>query len=301
MKAGNPANAALDVDTPLLVFLEKWEAFVGYVYDDKRAPRAINGKLAYPEWDGERPQGTLTIGIGHTKAAAGHWPMQRNSRITHEQARDLLGEDIEPCAAFVRERVKVPLNQGQFNALVSFVYNVGQGAFANSSVLSKLNAGNYSGSRAALALYNKSGGETMLGLKRRRAAEQMLWNEDATSVAALDPTHQNETMEEVVPKADPNVDMPKSMASSSEGWGSLAQTGAGLTSVGNETNKALDHVVAVKERAEQFGIEPISLFGKAGPVIDVLVHSPVFWISAGVAVIGVFLFFRRRWRLHQEL
>ncbi len=77
-----------------------------------------------------------TIGVGHTGG------VKPGDRITEAEAMDLLRKDLEWCEAAVN-LVKVPLEQHQFDALVSFVFNVGQGAFAASTMLRLLNAGKY--------------------------------------------------------------------------------------------------------------------------------------------------------------
>jgi lysozyme len=301
----------MDIDDNGLTFIKNWEAYVGYWYDDKVAPRrGKNGQLAYVEYTGGPVRGTLTIGYGHTKAAAGHWPFVLGGKITKEQATQLLHEDMAPVIAFVNKVVKVPVTQGQANALYSITFNFGEGNLSKSSILRKLNAGNYAGARAAFALYNKSKGETMLGLVRRRAAEQHMWDQDGEMVNALDPTKTEETMEVPVPKADDVVAPTKPVLKSSEQMGSLAQTTAGTGGIVKEVIDAsdkvdisdhLDKAIAMKDRAEAFGVEPITLLGKAGPIIDILIHSPVFWVSLGVAAVGVYLFLRRRWRSRQEL
>jgi lysozyme len=301
----------MDIDANGLTFIENWEAFVGYWYDDKVAPRRTKGGgLAYVEYTGGPVRGTLTIGIGHTQAAAGQWPFVLGGKITHAQAIQLLHEDMAPVIAHVNSHVKVPLTQGQANALYSITFNFGEGNLYKSSILSKLNAGNYAGARAAFALYTKSKGEVMLGLKRRRAAEQAMWDQDGVTVDATDPTKSEEMMEVPVPKADNVVAPTKPVLKSSEQMGSLVQTGAGASGVVKEVVEAshqtsisdhLDNAIAIKDRAEQFGVEPIDLLGKAGPVLNYLVHSPIFWASLGVAAIGIFIFLRRRWRSRQEL
>lgn len=304
-------NAHLKIDRNGVIFIENWEAYVGYVYDDKVPARKIGGKLVYTEYKGGPVRGTLTIGIGHTKAARSHVDMSLGAKMSHEEARRVLDVDLDPCEAAVRKLVKVELTQGQFDALVSFAYNCGEGALAKSSILSKLNRGNYAGARASLALYNKSGGEVMLGLKRRRAAEQALWDQDSIAVDQSDPTQSEETMQEVVPKTDPVVHAEKGMvatASTTEGAGSIVQTGAGGTGLADQVDKAIAHAdkaIEIKNTAEQFGVEPItifgSLFGKLGPTLSHLIAQPMFWVFLAVTVTGVYIFFRRRWRLRQEL
>jgi peptidoglycan hydrolase-like protein with peptidoglycan-binding domain len=87
----------------------------------------------------------------------------------------MLAEDVGRFEAAVNRLVKVPLSQGQFDALVSFSFNVGEGALADSTLLRKLNARDYKGARREFARWNKGGGRVLPGLTRRRAAEAKLF------------------------------------------------------------------------------------------------------------------------------
>jgi lysozyme len=138
-----------------LDFIKGFETFVPFVYDDRRAP--IKGK--YREWKGEKPVGTLTIGYGHTDQAAHPLKISKGLRITEAKAREVLDVDLDECEAAVNRLVRVDLTQGQYDALVSFTFNCGTGALSKSSILRKLNAGDYDGARAALDLYVKCGGQ----------------------------------------------------------------------------------------------------------------------------------------------
>jgi lysozyme len=82
--------------------------------------------------------GVPTIGVGHTAG------VKLGDTCTEQQALEWLREDLQWSEAAVRQ-VKVPLEQHQFDALVSFVFNVGQGQFATSTLLKKLNVGDYEG------------------------------------------------------------------------------------------------------------------------------------------------------------
>ncbi|MDU4063032.1 MAG: lysozyme [Acinetobacter baumannii] len=75
----------------------------------------------------------------------------------------------------VNESVTVPLTQNQFDALVSLTYNIGSGAFNNSTLLKKLNKGDYQGAADQFLVWNKAGGKVMKGLVRRREAERALF------------------------------------------------------------------------------------------------------------------------------
>lgn len=109
--------------------------------------------------------GIWTIGYGHTKTA------KQGMVITEGQAEELLWRDVEWAEAAVDQLVTVPLNFDQKSALVSFVYNVGRGAFAGSTLLRKLNAGDYYGAGRELLRWNKVKGKYVQGLMNRRKDE----------------------------------------------------------------------------------------------------------------------------------
>lgn len=116
------------------------------------------------------PAKVPTIGYGHTEG------VNLGMRITQEQADSLLKGDLVSREAAVRRLVRVPVTQGQFDALVSFVYNIGTGAFERSTLLKKLNAGDTRGASAQFAVWNKAGGKELPGLTKRRAAERALFD-----------------------------------------------------------------------------------------------------------------------------
>jgi lysozyme len=114
--------------------------------------------------------GVWTIGYGHTAG------VRSNDVISQEQAESLLKSDIESFANAVNDLVHVPLNQYQFDSLVSFTYNVGIHAFATSTLLQMLNAGDYSGASNQFDLWVHAGQKVIQGLVTRRNAEKTLFN-----------------------------------------------------------------------------------------------------------------------------
>lgn len=116
-----------------------------------------------------------TIGYGHTKTA------HRGMIITEERADQLLREDIKWVEKAIRENVKVPLAQNQYDALGSLIYNIGAGAFAKSTLLSRLNNGDYVGAANQFLVWNKQTNrktgvkEVLPGLVTRRKAERELF------------------------------------------------------------------------------------------------------------------------------
>lgn len=117
------------------------------------------------------PAGVLTIGYGHTKTVTA------GMVITEEEAEALLREDLLWVEETINNKVTVPLTQSQYDALASFIYNVGSGAFTKSTLLRKLNTGDYVGASAEFKRWNKADGRVLKGLVRRRKAEQELFDE----------------------------------------------------------------------------------------------------------------------------
>ena len=116
------------------------------------------------------PAGVWTIGYGHTGPDV--WP---GLVITEKWAEQLLEEDLKRFEAYVSGYVRVDLTQDQFDALVSFTYNVGAEAFKNSTLLRKLNAGDYEGASKEFTRWNKSKGKVLPGLVKRREKERKLF------------------------------------------------------------------------------------------------------------------------------
>ena len=161
-----------------------WEEFVAYPYDDK-VPKRRNaqGKLAYPEWTGGPVRGTITQGFGHTDAAGAPKIVVGAPHWTEEYATQVLANDMRPCCDAVNRLVKVPLGQHlEADTLDDFVFNAGAGTLQKSTLLKKLNAGDYDAVPAELMKFTLSRGEHMEGLVHRRQAEIAMWNmaDDAT-------------------------------------------------------------------------------------------------------------------------
>lgn len=116
------------------------------------------------------PVGIWTIGYGHTGPEVGPGDV-----ITRAQAEALLRKDLTRFETGVRSLVKVPLNSNQFSALVSFAFNVGTGALAQSTLLSRLNQRDYQGAANEFSRWVYGGGQVLPGLVRRREAEKQLF------------------------------------------------------------------------------------------------------------------------------
>lgn len=118
--------------------------------------------------------GVWTIGYGTIRYPSAT-KVRRNDTITEEQAEAYLLHDVSRFENAVNKLVKVRLTQNQFDALVSFTYNLGESNLGASTLLRKLNAGNYTEAAKEFARWNKAGGKVMTGLTRRRAAEHDLF------------------------------------------------------------------------------------------------------------------------------
>jgi lysozyme len=113
--------------------------------------------------------GVWTIGYGNT------YGVREGDTCTQEWAEERLQDDVRRAEAHVTRLVKLPLMQGQFDALVSFVFNLGYYALFRSTLLRKLNAGDYSGAADEFLRWNHAGGKVLKGLTRRREAERHMF------------------------------------------------------------------------------------------------------------------------------
>ena len=96
-------------------------------------------------------------------------------KITKAQALNYLKQDLSIYEKAVTNYVKVPINQKQFDALVSFSYNCGTGALKTSTLLQKLNSNDYNGAANEFLKWNKSNGKVLNGLVKRREEEKQLF------------------------------------------------------------------------------------------------------------------------------
>ena len=118
--------------------------------------------------------GVWTIGFGTTIYPNGI-KVKKGDTCTTEQAKAYMAHDLKKFESAVNSAVTVPINQNQFDALVSLTYNIGTGAFKESTLLKKLNAGDCRGASAQFVVWNKGGGKVMQGLVNRRAVERELF------------------------------------------------------------------------------------------------------------------------------
>jgi lysozyme len=116
-------------------------------------------------------KGLWTIGVGHLiKESESHLV---NATLTDEQVKELLKSDLKWCSEAVERSVRVPLTQTQFDALYSLCFNIGETNFKKSTVVRRLNDGDYQGAADAILMWNKPP-----ELQKRRKRERDLFLAD---------------------------------------------------------------------------------------------------------------------------
>jgi lysozyme len=143
----------MELSTAGMMLLKKSEGFRNRVYLDV--------------------EGFPTIGYGHRLVHPETFP----NGIGELQGMELLAGDVGDAEQAVARLVKVELTQGQFDALVDFVFNLGQGQLAESTLLKELNSGQDDAAGEQLLRWDHAGTQENAGLKARREAEFQLWRE----------------------------------------------------------------------------------------------------------------------------
>jgi len=113
--------------------------------------------------------GVWTIGYGSTKG------VKEGDTLTEEETDNLLLHEMDEYEGYVLEAVEMPLSQHQFDAIVSWTFNLGPSNLKASTMLKVLNKGNYEDVPAQIKRWNKAGGKVLEGLIRRREAEALLF------------------------------------------------------------------------------------------------------------------------------
>lgn len=152
-----------------LNLIKKFEGFRSEAYDDLNPNKKITSS--------SQVKGTLTIGYGHTSG------VKVGQTVTKERAEQLLNQDTGWAQTAINQMVKVKLTQNMFDALVSFVYNVGSTNFRKSDLLQYLNTGDYKKASSEFLQWTKSKGQVLQGLINRRKEEKALFDEGMGSVA----------------------------------------------------------------------------------------------------------------------
>jgi len=139
---------------------------------------------AYYDLDNKKKLGKLTVGYGFTDNDIPG--LKPGFKIDKAEAEKMLPDLINrKYAPAVLEKVKTPLNNQQFSALTSLVYNIGPTKFGSSTLLKKLNSGDYSGAAGEFKKWNKAGGKTLDGLVKRRRAEEALFKGETDALGSI--------------------------------------------------------------------------------------------------------------------
>ena len=139
-----------------------------------------NGMRLLEQFEGLRLEayldsaGIATIGFGTIKYPNGS-KVKLDDKITKAQAKEYKLHDLKEFESTVNTSVTVPLSQNQYDALVSLSYNIGSNAFKNSTLLKKLNSGDYKGAAEQFLVWNKVNSKRVQGLVNRREAERNLF------------------------------------------------------------------------------------------------------------------------------
>ena len=130
---------------------------------------AFGGLVAYEGWCGSAcipvPGDVPTIGFGTTEG------VRMGDTITPQKAVQRALQDVAKFEGAVKQCVKVPLHQHEYDSYIQFSYNVGSGAFCGSTLVRKLNAGDYSGACSELLRWDRFQGKPLRGLTLRRQSE----------------------------------------------------------------------------------------------------------------------------------
>lgn len=189
------------------------------------------------------PAGIWTIGYGHT-SQAGPPSVEADMTITRAEAETILRSDLRKYEDAVDSAVTVSLKQHQFDALVSLCYNIGPSAFKKSTLVRRLNRGEYEAVPAELMKWNKAGGRELAGLTRRRRSEAALWRKlDASGQVSHEET-----------RVTPDAPVPKKTIMQSREANTAAVTGA--TAAIAAAGEASGHLKSV---SDNIGIPVIAI------------------------------------------
>jgi lysozyme len=215
------------------------------------------------------PSDKWTIGYGHT-SAAGEPFVKEGMTITQDEAEAILKRDIVKYENGVNDLVKVKLTQHQFDVLADFAYNAGVPQLKTSTLLKKINAGNFDAVPAELMKWTKGGGKEIPGLVRRRRAEAEWWRDLA-----------NQPVVEEEQRIDPDPVPVRTITESKQANGAIA--------IG-----ALGSVGAVKEVVTQVQ-EANDLFA----TVMSMLKDTNFLIMVAVVGIGAAIWYWRKKHMDQ--
>jgi lysozyme len=214
---------------------------------------------------------------------------------TVDEGDRMFAKELAVYEDAVDRLVAVPLNQNQFDALVSYTYNCGVGALASSTLLKVLNQGKYDQVPIQLARWVKAGGVTYAGLVRRRKAEAALFMEPMQDDFALQPGEGDEIN---VPKMPQRVEeAPAGSAGEAikNSWTIRGGLAALFATAADFTMDAYDWLFGV---AKEAGTELATIKQTVGPFDSILVTLKA--VLPILAVIGIIIVISRRLKAEKE-
>jgi len=251
---GSQLNENMVISPAGIALIKKWEGWYPKAYKD--------------------PVGVWTIGWGTTGAEA-----VPGRKITKKQGEEFLYRDLKDEEATVRSLVKVKLTQHQFDALVSFVYNLGAGNFERSTLLKMINRGNFLGAAAQFVRWNKARSRdtgkwmTLKGLTNRRKDEAALFmlpdNDDTAAMAAASEEIANQ----------PEMDDPNS------------QEGGVMAEAPSKNENALEEIIKSSDTIKLLILSISSLGAAVTKMAEPLFKDPVTAVAvvvAGLSLAGLF-------------
>ena len=221
------------------------------------------------------PAGVLTIGWGTTNLDGKKF--DKYSVWTKAQCDEALAKDMGKYERAVERLVKVPLNQNQFDALVSFTYNCGEGNLRKSTLLKRVNAGDFAGAARQFPLWNRGAGVVLRGLVRRREAEAALFRTPLMD-HDLPPLPQPPDIEPPQPEPDDTEPHAAPKGDAKTGVTEGAKTAGGLGIMGF-LYTIWEQVTQAPETILQ------AVVGAA--------QKPTFWLFVGVVGAGAYIWWRR--------
>lgn len=241
--------------------IKEGEGLVLYTYDDANPGKPfLRGK----------PKGELTIGYGHT-SAAGEPTVKPGMKITKAEAEAIFKRDIQKYVNDVNRLVTVELTQNQFDALVSFHYNTG--ALGKSTLLKKVNAGQFSQVPAEFMKWVNDNGRMVPGLVNRRRAEVAMWRGlESDNIAP----------------ASTKVDTPQPAKPITKSKIANASVGVGIAGGLEVANQFSTAVSTASAAHDSVGI------------LTVLAKSPTFWMALVILALAGAIWYWRRQMLQEE-
>lgn len=199
------------------------------------------------------PIGIWTIGYGFIEG------VQEGDRITKEQATDRLKRELVKYEQAVMQATGGGCNQNEFDALVSFAFNVGTDGMKKSSVIKAHRRGDKQAAARAFALWNKAGGKVWAGLTRRRAAEAALYLEPMPDDVS-DPI--NGPRQEMPQR----VDAESSMGTSAINRSAVVIGGTSVVAGASQVTEVLQTATVAADSMQKLGqwLIPVLLFAVAG-------------------------------------